>query len=332
MSIRLLCDNCGRSYKVKSKLAGQRIRCKDCSSLIQVPSGQQDEVEEYFADDEWDESPSALPPVSSGGGLPPRAGTGTATGSTASASRPKKKKKKRRAKSANVPLKKIAAGIVGLLIVAFLITFGPGFVNEAQQRIARSRPDWREYEVPGQPISILMPGEPEPVNRVQNGVSIQGAAFELQTLRGYSGGAFTVLYADNDMELGEFFDVDDWFQWREIRLMQATLSSMSGRIEDRPISITDEGGNVHPGREYQVKALVTGREAQFTYRIYLVGDKVITALTAVGMKHEQEFQPHAARFLDSLKITASIPSVTARQTPAVRTVQPQPGGQPMSGF
>lgn len=36
--IRIECDDCFREYKLKPELAGKRIRCKECGSVISVPA------------------------------------------------------------------------------------------------------------------------------------------------------------------------------------------------------------------------------------------------------------------------------------------------------
>jgi len=67
MSISIACS-CGKTYRVKETLAGKKIRCADCSELINVPAQvvEDDEFDEFAtlepADDDGEESEPSLPP------------------------------------------------------------------------------------------------------------------------------------------------------------------------------------------------------------------------------------------------------------------------------
>jgi predicted Zn finger-like uncharacterized protein len=74
MVVKLRCDECGKSYTVKSEFAGKTIRCKSCSHPITVPEEQQ-EFSESEPDGFFDSlseavdhsfNASALPPKTSG--------------------------------------------------------------------------------------------------------------------------------------------------------------------------------------------------------------------------------------------------------------------------
>ncbi len=37
MAILISCGKCGKRYSVKDELAGKKIRCKECETLVAVP-------------------------------------------------------------------------------------------------------------------------------------------------------------------------------------------------------------------------------------------------------------------------------------------------------
>ena len=39
MAIALTCSECERDMKVKDELAGRKIKCPECGSVLMVPSG-----------------------------------------------------------------------------------------------------------------------------------------------------------------------------------------------------------------------------------------------------------------------------------------------------
>jgi hypothetical protein len=67
MPIELICPQCSKAYKLPDNLAGKKVRCKDCSTKVEVPSAaevQPDEEHEFAGlldDDEDIEMPEPLP-------------------------------------------------------------------------------------------------------------------------------------------------------------------------------------------------------------------------------------------------------------------------------
>jgi len=61
MAISLQCA-CGRSLRLKDHLAGKRVKCPDCNSVLEVP--QPDVVEDAVVDDSIPEVEEAPPPRS----------------------------------------------------------------------------------------------------------------------------------------------------------------------------------------------------------------------------------------------------------------------------
>ena len=43
--IQFDCSKCGRSYQVSDKIAGKRVRCKECSEIITVPAAEIEAVD-----------------------------------------------------------------------------------------------------------------------------------------------------------------------------------------------------------------------------------------------------------------------------------------------
>ena len=39
------CSKCGHSYRVSDKIAGKRVRCKECSEIITVPAAEIEAVD-----------------------------------------------------------------------------------------------------------------------------------------------------------------------------------------------------------------------------------------------------------------------------------------------
>lgn len=56
MAIDTECKKCGETYRVKDELAGKKIRCKACSTVMLVPQLDEDEWDEEVPEEE-------LPPV-----------------------------------------------------------------------------------------------------------------------------------------------------------------------------------------------------------------------------------------------------------------------------
>ncbi len=47
MPIRVECDTCFQSFKVRSKAAGKKVRCPGCESVLIVPRRARDEDQEF---------------------------------------------------------------------------------------------------------------------------------------------------------------------------------------------------------------------------------------------------------------------------------------------
>lgn len=331
MPISLSCPNCGRGYLLKTELAGRNIRCRDCSTVLQVPTQTSHDVEDYYDGDAataHQKRATSRRPGDRGGRLPPRARPGS-TASAVSTSRPRQKK--RRKPSAKLPVKKILFGVVGLVILAVLVKFGLDVKDKIQQRLAATQPDWREYQVQGPPISIQMPGPPQPMNEFRNGFSIQGVMVVLGKYMWEFGGMYVVIYSDHQIVPGDIPNADTWFQHSHSELLQAMFPSGMGEIDESIISITDRGGNVHPGREYRIRGELDGKKMSMICRIYIVGEHMIAAFTAGPTRHDRALQPRYTTYFDSLQITDSVAPFEFGPKPAAGQVLENPG-RPMSGF
>jgi dienelactone hydrolase len=58
MSLNVSCSGCGQEYRVKDELIGKKIRCKECGTLIAVPS---ETADDDFADEATEEIADPLP-------------------------------------------------------------------------------------------------------------------------------------------------------------------------------------------------------------------------------------------------------------------------------
>jgi len=52
MPIEFACASCGRTYKAPESVAGKRVRCKSCGSVVQVPQPGDTGLDVYGLDDE----------------------------------------------------------------------------------------------------------------------------------------------------------------------------------------------------------------------------------------------------------------------------------------
>ncbi len=60
MAICVVCQACGRDYRVKDEAAGRTFQCKDCGTLVLVPTATDaDEADATFEDPFPDETPQA---------------------------------------------------------------------------------------------------------------------------------------------------------------------------------------------------------------------------------------------------------------------------------
>jgi dienelactone hydrolase len=57
MSLTVSCPGCGREYRVKDELAGKKIRCKDCDTVVVIPQADADDL--GFDDDDLADAESA---------------------------------------------------------------------------------------------------------------------------------------------------------------------------------------------------------------------------------------------------------------------------------
>jgi DNA-directed RNA polymerase subunit RPC12/RpoP len=166
MSLSVTCSDCDKSLKVKDELAGKKIRCPGCSSVIAIPKPASDDDEQP---DEWDEPAPAKrkrraaeddfeddEPVAR-----PRS----------RASKPVKKKGGRsKSKGPNVLLLIVAigGGLMALLFVGSLF-----FVAFNQARIAANnvKENWTLFRHPLGIAQVEMPGTPTfNASQSQNGV------------------------------------------------------------------------------------------------------------------------------------------------------------------
>jgi hypothetical protein len=149
-----------------------------------------------------------------------------------------------------------------------------------------------------------MPGNPKPLVRRQGGIAVRGTAVGLKSERG---GDYRILFIDNKVAPGDTIDVNERLEETKQEILKSVpLGRVTG---ERAVSLTDEGGNVHPGRELQIDGDDFGKEMKYTCRIYMVGTRMIISFTGVEQQHFSEFHPNSTKFLDSLRITASIPPV-----------------------
>lgn len=351
MPIRLSCDQCGRDYKVKTKLAGQRFRCKNCRHMMLIPTA----VAAPAGAESPDHAEASGASISTQS-LPLGEGEGSPPSSDSTplhpVSQPARSKSSPRSLRGKVPWKTLIGSLLGLLIVAMIIpSWGKNLerdsavkekppkdaeqefdtedfqalldvglnpehytrsladvVDDLQKQDAVRYLPWQEFAYPGEPISVLMPGTPQPITRQENGITIRGAAVDIKPERG---GRYGILFLDDKIAPGDAIDIDRLFEGPKQKMLNGVPF---GRLTDeRTLSITDAGGNEHPGRELQIDGTVLSKEMKYVYRIYMVGTKMIIAFTAMEQKYAEVFQPNSAKFLDSLRITAAVAPLSSNQ-------------------
>lgn len=124
MPILVSCDQCGRDYKMKSKLAGTRFRCRTCDHVLRVPHPEKEASDEEVSDGTKnldDLSWGPVPPVGGVLGLPPA----MKSESTSTRVAPRERKRKwRNRRSVKLPWRKLVFGLMALILIALLILFG----------------------------------------------------------------------------------------------------------------------------------------------------------------------------------------------------------------
>lgn len=140
MPILVSCDQCGRDYKMKTKLAGTRFRCKNCENVIRVPYPKTAGTDDETADEARsldDLSWAPVPPVGGVLGTPLYKSGSIATRVAASV----RKRKWRNKSKPRFPWKKFIVVVSVLAVGILLVKFGLDYAktrnsNRANQQQA----------------------------------------------------------------------------------------------------------------------------------------------------------------------------------------------------
>lgn len=152
MAISFECTGCGKEYKVKDDLAGKRIRCKGCETVVTVPSSEEEEDWLSVEVEDWTEPQPASP-------APPRSSSKKKSGSKKNGS------KRKRSSSSHAPrIGAIAGGVFTVLIVLAFV--GRLAVNVAKlqgfQGVQGAAVNWQDYTTPDGGVTVQLPGRAKP--------------------------------------------------------------------------------------------------------------------------------------------------------------------------
>jgi DNA-directed RNA polymerase subunit RPC12/RpoP len=167
MSLSVTCSDCDKSLKVKDELAGKKIRCPGCSSVIAIPQPATDDDE---LPDEWDEPAPAK--------RKRRAADNDELDDEEPVARPRSrsskpvKKKGGRSKSKGPNILLLIGAIVGgLIAVLFVIGMFVAAFNQARISASRVAENWTTFRHPLGIAQVDMPGVPTfNAAQSQNGV------------------------------------------------------------------------------------------------------------------------------------------------------------------
>jgi hypothetical protein len=334
MTISLSCDSCGRNYKLKDEAAGKKIRCKDCETILHVPELDND-LEDYgddswsdsgggagqddfwnSSDDEWSNT-GADSSFDAPSAYPVKSGTSTGTRKKKSS----KKKKKSGGGSGGALAAKIGGGVfIGLVLIAALMRVG-GAVGKLDLGGGLS---WKEFQAPGTPFKLQMPGTPKQGSQFQAGISI--TQFMLEVRRPER--AFGIMHATipiPDHAIGNVGADDIANVFRESK-QGLILGAPGARVHSESnLNIADAGGNSHPGVELTVTIQHKGQPLKFAYRMFLIGNRMVILLAGTDEKNFTKYKSDFDKFLKSLEVTQA---VTPLSGPGGGGNSIFPGGQP----
>lgn len=175
--------------------------------------------------------------------------------------------------------------------------------REVGQNRTKGAFQWQKYSLPGTPLTILMPGKPNVASRTKDGVSTKTATVEFKNPKA----AFGFTYADIPTAPKSQLDVERGLAGAKQGMLQR-LPPGSKITKERSVSLTDAGGNVHRGTEFTIRSQIKGDQVEFVYRIYFVSRQMAMMFTVVPANEANARRGDTTKYLDSLAVTASIPS------------------------
>ena len=167
MSLSVACPDCDKSLKVKDELAGKKIRCPACSSVIAIPKPASDDDELV---DDWEEPAPAKRKRRAAEDDDFEDDEPVARSRPRTSKPVKKKGGRSKAKGPNVLL---LVGVIGGGLMALLVVGGVllAAVNQARIAASRAAENWTTFRHPLGIAQVDMPGMPTfNAGQSQNGV------------------------------------------------------------------------------------------------------------------------------------------------------------------
>lgn len=323
MTIPVSCQ-CGKSFKAKPELAGKRVKCPACGSVLQIPNATPKPVDDdpLGLGSLGDEIVTATPV----GNAPTAGGYLQNTGYASAA--PVRRAPTNSGMNPGVKLALIIGGIGvgGVLVIIVLVALLLPAVQAARQAARRqagltgdgasSGGDWTEYKSAAGGYSVLMPRMPQ--TRSQNTPTAAGmitANIALVDMKDQ--GAYFVTHSNVPMAN---------FTQRDPNILleggiNGALQNIGGKIRTKR-DITLFG---YPGKDIQFDGNTRGR--QITGRTqFVLADDVLYQVMWLGFPNKKP-EGDLQRFFDSFKISkkASAPTPkVAAQPPVTQPPVTQP--------
>lgn len=299
MTISITCDTCGRDYRLKDEAAGKSMRCKDCRTVMEIPQAGKsgnayqigdDSVEDWDADTNFDNAPPIRPPS-------PRIRSAAPTPT-------KKRRRKKRRSSGGISidggkLVKVAAGIVAA-IVGFLAVGGAirnGGFNFGGY-------SWQEYQPPGVPVRVLLPGKPKAGTQIQGGMTLTTQNVEFR----WPERAFGLMYAPVPAPPGVPFNAHDAIQGAR----EGMVTGIPGAriISDRNVNVQDDAGNSHPALEIVASFPYQGRTLRGYYRMAVVDRYIVLVMCGALESDANGLEADFRKCLDSFRVVGTVAPAT----------------------
>lgn len=296
MTISITCDTCGRDYRLKDEAGGKSMRCKDCRTVMQIPEagadgnayGLSDNFDDWGDDTTFDSPPPVRPPS-------PRIRSSAPTPTK------KKRRRKKRRSSGGISIDGgqivkvvagIAAAVVGFLAVGGAIRNG-GFSFGGYS--------WQEFQPPGVPVAVLLPGKPKSGTQFQGGMSLTTQNVEFRRPER----AFGLMYAPVPAPPGVPLNAQDALDGAR----EGMVTGIPGVriISDQNVNIKDDGGNSHPGMEIVASFPYKGRTLRGYYRMALAGRHIVVVMCGALESDADSVEADFRKCLDSFRIVGNIP-------------------------
>ncbi len=176
-----------------------------------------------------------------------------------------------------------------LLFTLLIADFAAGFPQGKPGPVGPA--PWRKFSSAEGRFNILMPVAPKVSSREAEGPAgkLTLHVYDASNSRGY----FAVTYADYPGAARDPAHAEQVLDGVRTGVLRGVKGEL---ISEKKISLKG-----HPGREFKASGKVQGIDVVFTWRIYLVGQRLYQL--AVGAQAKDAAHPDVAKFLTSFDLT-----------------------------